>query len=80
MFAMFEEAGIFITSCRHRLVLLVCDMVKSGELYVISISDESCTNWQLSAKYALAIVDRLIDIIGSKIGCAYDIGCAFSKR
>lgn len=35
MFAMFEEAGIFIASCRHRLVLLMCDMVKSGELYVI---------------------------------------------
>jgi hypothetical protein len=37
MFAMFEEAGIFIASCRHRLVLSVCDMVKSGELYIISI-------------------------------------------
>jgi Kyakuja-Dileera-Zisupton transposase len=35
MFALFEESGIFIASCRHRLVLLVCDMIKSGELYVI---------------------------------------------
>lgn len=35
MFALFEESGIFIASCRHRLVLLVCDMVRSGELYVI---------------------------------------------
>ena len=78
MFAVFEEAGIFIASCHHRLVLLVCDMVKSGELYVISISDKSCTNWEPSAKYALAIVDCLIDIIGSGIGCAYDIGCAFA--
>lgn len=32
-----------------------------------------------SAKYALAIVDRLIDDLGGKVGCAYDIGCAFSK-
>jgi hypothetical protein len=27
---------------------------------------------------ALVIVDRLIDIIGSKVGCAYNIGCAFA--
>ena len=32
MFGMFEETGIFIVSCRHGFVLLVCDMVKSGEL------------------------------------------------
>jgi hypothetical protein len=32
-----------------------------------------------SAKYPLALVNRLIDILGSKVGCAYDIGCAFSK-
>jgi hypothetical protein len=35
MFALFEESGIFIASCRHRLVLLACDMIKSGELYVV---------------------------------------------
>lgn len=34
MFALFEESGIFIASCRHRLVLLACDMIKSGELCV----------------------------------------------
>jgi Kyakuja-Dileera-Zisupton transposase len=31
-----------------------------------------------SAKYPLAIVNRLIDILGKKVGCAYDIGCAFA--
>ena len=31
------------------------------------------------AKYPLAIVNRLIDILGQKVGCAYDIGCAFSQ-
>jgi Kyakuja-Dileera-Zisupton transposase len=77
MFAMVEEAGIFIVLCHHRLVLLMCDMAKSRELYIISISDKSCTNWEPSVKYALVIVDCLIDIIGSRIGCAYDIGCAF---
>jgi hypothetical protein len=34
MFALFDESGIFIASCCHRLVLLACDMIKSGELYV----------------------------------------------
>ena len=28
-------------------------------------------------KYPLAITNRLIQMFGSKIGCAYDIGCAF---
>ena len=37
MFALFEESGIFIVSCRHRMVLLACDMIKSGELYVVNL-------------------------------------------
>ncbi|KAI6016280.1 hypothetical protein BKA83DRAFT_4465385 [Pisolithus microcarpus] len=35
MFSMFHESGIFITSCWHWFVLLACNMVKSGELYVL---------------------------------------------
>ena len=31
-FSVFEESGIFLATCRHRFVLLTCDMVKSGEL------------------------------------------------
>ena len=31
-FSVFEESGIFLATCRHRFVLLACDMVKSGEL------------------------------------------------
>ena len=79
MFAFFDESGIFIASCRHRMVLLVCDMIKSGELYVPFHQSCFCPDIGPRAKYALAIVDQLIDILGSKIGCAYDIGCAFSK-
>jgi len=30
------------------------------------------------SKYPLAIVDFLIDMFGSRIGCAYDIGCSFN--
>lgn len=32
MFAMFHIAGIFVALCRHGFVLLVCDMIRSGEL------------------------------------------------
>jgi hypothetical protein len=31
------------------------------------------------AKYPLAITSRLLQNIGDKIGCAYDIGCTFDK-
>ena len=31
-FAIFEESGIFLATCQHHLVLLACDMIKSGEL------------------------------------------------
>ena len=31
-----------------------------------------------SAKYPLVIINRLINILGKKAGCAYDIGCAFA--
>jgi hypothetical protein len=33
----------------------------------------------LSAKYPLVIVSKLLDDVGERIGCAYDIGCAFNK-
>lgn len=34
MFDCFDESGIFVSICRHGMVLVVCDMVHSGELYV----------------------------------------------
>jgi hypothetical protein len=33
MFALFAIAGIFISVCRHGHVLVMCDMIRSGELY-----------------------------------------------
>lgn len=30
--AAFDETGFFILSCRHHVVLTICDMVRSGEL------------------------------------------------
>lgn len=81
MFSIFDESGIFIAACRHRFILLVCDMVKSGELYVIFIfisSSSSLTGFS-SSKYPLAILDHLLNVYGKNGGVAYDIGCAFSK-
>ncbi|KAI6029499.1 hypothetical protein BKA83DRAFT_4047147, partial [Pisolithus microcarpus] len=65
MFSMFHESGIFIASCWHQFVLLACNMVKSGELYVL-------------AKYPLVIISKLLAVYSKNGGCVYDIGCAFS--
>ena len=35
MFGLFKESGIFIGSCHHWMVIATCDMIKSGELYVL---------------------------------------------
>jgi hypothetical protein len=34
MFALFAVVGIFLAVCRHGHVLVICDMIRSGELYV----------------------------------------------
>ncbi|KAE9407449.1 hypothetical protein BT96DRAFT_954511 [Gymnopus androsaceus JB14] len=61
MWGVFEETGIFVCLCRHSFVLLIVDMVESGEL----------------AKYPLAILNRLLDVIGEDIGIGYDVRCGF---
>ncbi|KAL5514583.1 hypothetical protein ACEPAG_1899 [Sanghuangporus baumii] len=63
MWGTFDETGIFVATCRHGVVLSVCDMIRSGEL----------------AKYPLAILDNLIDVVCEPILCGYDISCGFSK-
>ncbi|KAH9903426.1 hypothetical protein C8Q73DRAFT_674646 [Cubamyces lactineus] len=63
MFALFNITGIFVALCRHGHCLVMCDMVRSGELM----------------KYPLAIVNKLIEVYGSDIKIGYDIACAFSK-
>lgn len=35
MWAIFDESGVFMSACRHGLVLWIIDMVRSGELYVL---------------------------------------------
>ncbi|KAH9853435.1 hypothetical protein C2E23DRAFT_698062, partial [Lenzites betulinus] len=65
MFTLFQITGIFATLCRHGQVLVLCDMIRSGELM----------------KYPLAIVNKLLDVYGKdmKIVLGYDIGCEFAK-
>ncbi|KAJ7192578.1 hypothetical protein GGX14DRAFT_379958 [Mycena pura] len=63
MFALFAVAGIFLTVCRHGHVVLMCDMIRSGELM----------------KYPLAMVKWLLDRYGADLGLGYDIMCAFFK-
>ncbi|KAJ7027667.1 hypothetical protein C8F04DRAFT_1266771 [Mycena alexandri] len=63
MFALFAVAGIFLVVCRHGHVVVMCDMIRSGELM----------------KYPLAMVKRLLDRYGKDIGLGYDIMCAFFK-
>ncbi|KXN91216.1 hypothetical protein AN958_02172 [Leucoagaricus sp. SymC.cos] len=61
MWSVFDETGIFLALCRHGFVLLVADMVRSGEL----------------SKYPLVMVEVLLNIFGKDIGCGYDIRCKF---
>ncbi|KAJ7435593.1 hypothetical protein B0H11DRAFT_1755896 [Mycena galericulata] len=61
MWGMFDETGVFISLCRHGFMLLLADMVRSGEL----------------AEYGLAMVDTLLDAFGPKLGAAYDIACGY---
>ncbi|KAJ7783593.1 hypothetical protein DFH07DRAFT_948610 [Mycena maculata] len=63
MFTLFAVSGIFLTVCRHGHVVVMCDMIRSGELM----------------KYPLAMIKRLLDSYGKDIGLGYDIMCAFFK-
>ncbi|KAF8575937.1 hypothetical protein K439DRAFT_1368611, partial [Ramaria rubella] len=77
--AIFRETGIFLAVCRHGTALVMCDMVRSSELYgcqfIKSVILLTILN---SAKYPLAVTNELLDIFGSHLLCGYDIGCGFS--
>ncbi|KAJ7104590.1 hypothetical protein C8R43DRAFT_1092224 [Mycena crocata] len=61
MWGIFDETGIFLALCRHGFVLVLADMLRSGEL----------------AKYPLAVVEELLSVFGMNIGAGYDVGCHF---
>ncbi|KAJ7697754.1 hypothetical protein B0H14DRAFT_3529204 [Mycena olivaceomarginata] len=61
MWGIFDETGIFLALCRHGFVLVIADMIRSGEL----------------AKYPLAVVQELLDTFGMNLGAGYDVGSHF---
>ncbi|KAJ3717365.1 hypothetical protein C8R42DRAFT_644620 [Lentinula raphanica] len=71
----FYEHGWFVVLCRHMMLLLACDMIKSGELYQYPLS--------LLAIYfgaEKAEQERLgQETPNGKLAVAYDIMCKFSK-
>lgn len=77
MWGIFDEMGIFLALCRHGFVLVVADMVQSGELSVTYFLLLFITNFGCSSKYPLAVVEVLLEVFGAGIGGGYDIGCKF---
>lgn len=79
MWGIFDETGVFLALCRHGFVLVIADMVRSGELYVFfgDILRAAVLMYSSRAKYPLAIVEALLDAFGPNIGGGYDIGCKF---
>lgn len=77
MWGIFDETGIFLALCRHGFVLVVADMIQSGELSVSFFSPLLLTNYSHSSKYPLAVVEVLLDVFGPDLGDGYDIGCKF---
>ncbi|KAJ7281137.1 hypothetical protein C8J57DRAFT_1433838 [Mycena rebaudengoi] len=61
MWGIFDETGVFVCLCRHGFVMLIVDMIRSGEL----------------AKYPLAISNALMDAFGEDVAQGYDVGCGF---
>jgi hypothetical protein len=81
MFDLFAVAGIFLCGCRHGHMILICDMIRSGELYVHCAQSQHSSLYSVYCrmKYGISIVNRLIDTFGEDIGLAYDIMCTFMK-
>ncbi|KAI0037789.1 hypothetical protein FA95DRAFT_1506476, partial [Auriscalpium vulgare] len=61
--AVFEQTGIFVGACRHGIIELVQEMIRSGEL----------------AKHPLALLDAYMREFGERQCVGYDIGCSMDK-
>nr|GAT43938.1 predicted protein [Mycena chlorophos] len=59
----YDETGIMPCLCRHNFVLLLVDMVHSGEMF----------------KYGFAIVNHLVRTLDRSLVFGYDIGCSFGR-
>ncbi|KAI0039276.1 hypothetical protein FA95DRAFT_1585319 [Auriscalpium vulgare] len=61
--AVFEQTGIFVGACRHGIVEVVQEMIRSGEL----------------AKHPLAVLDLYMREFGEGQCIGYNIGCSMGK-
>ncbi|KAJ7475646.1 hypothetical protein FB451DRAFT_1173675 [Mycena latifolia] len=61
MWGIFDESGIFLALCHHGFILVIADMIRSGEL----------------AKYLLVVIEELLDTFNLRLGAGYDIRCHF---
>ncbi|EGO04959.1 hypothetical protein SERLA73DRAFT_45139 [Serpula lacrymans var. lacrymans S7.3] len=59
----FDQTGIFLMACRHGFVKSVAEMKHSREL----------------SKYALATINRLLDVCGDGQGIGHNFGCTLRK-
>ncbi|KAF8586199.1 hypothetical protein K439DRAFT_1646342 [Ramaria rubella] len=62
MYSAFAETGIFVSVCRHGTIWTILDMMCSGEL----------------ARYPLATVSQLLEVLPPSLGLGYDISCSFT--
>ncbi|KAJ7179809.1 hypothetical protein C8R43DRAFT_1117160 [Mycena crocata] len=61
MWGIFDKTGIFLALCHHGFVLVLADMLRSGEL----------------GKYPLAVVEELLSVFGMNLSAGYNVGCHF---
>ncbi|TFK58840.1 hypothetical protein BDN72DRAFT_781510 [Pluteus cervinus] len=59
----FDQTGVFLSTCRHAIVEFIVEMRKSGEL----------------AKYGLATINAILKTYGTCQCVGYDIGCVHCK-
>ena len=44
----YEQTGIFLSACRHGMILTCAEMLCSGELYVSKCNIKLCVSWYFS--------------------------------
>lgn len=79
MWSLFDESGVFVSACRHGLILWVADMIRSGELYVLEFFYVRVSYACLSrAKYPLSMIAKALELFPPAFMIGYDIGCSFA--
>ena len=62
MYALFTIAGIFLAVCHHRHVLVICDMIRSGEFFWhIHFSNPYVSEWSIHWRLSIDYF-RILDL------------------